>query len=193
MKYITGLALVALASMPAHAQISEVRAGLAQHDLGWATTNAAGDEEALIAINAEIIFDEPEFLRWAFSPQPYVGGTLNLEGRTSYGGAGLMWRQTLSDRVYGDFALGLVVHDGLLSAGDAFDDREVGENVIDVLQRSNFYGSRVLFRPALTIGVRLDEDWAAEVFLEHISHGGLLSDRANEGSDAGGFRVARRF
>ena len=37
------------------------------------------------------------------------------------------------------------------------------------------------------------KDWAAEAFAEHISYGGLLSDGPNEGSDAAGFKLNRKF
>ena len=185
MKLLLGALLCLASSNLAMAQVSEIRAGVAAHDLGWSIINADGDEELSVAINAEIIFEEPEFLKWALTPQPYIGGTLNLEGQTSYGGAGLLWRQNLGEKLYGDFAFGLVLHDGIL--GKTFAER------LETRGNRSFYGSRILFRQQLTLGVTLSDDWAAEAFIEHISHGGLLSDGPNEGSDAAGLRVNRRF
>ena len=185
MKLLLGALLCFASSNVAMAQISEIRAGVAAHDLGWSIINADGDEELSVAINAEIIFEEPEFLKWALTPQPYIGGTLNLEGPTSYGGAGLLWRQNLGEKLYGDFAFGLVLHDGIL--GKTFAER------LETRSTRNFYGSRILFRQQLTLGLNLSDDWAAEAFVEHISHGGLLSDGPNEGSDAAGVRVNRKF
>ena len=175
------------------AQVAEVRAGVTAHDLGWTIINADGDEERSVAFNAEIIFEEPEFLKWALSPQPYIGGTLNVEGNTSYGGAGLLWRQNLGETFYGDFAFGLVIHDGFLDFDDVRSNTSNTADFFDLLRNNNLYGSRVLFRQQLTLGVNLSEEWAAEGFVEHISHGGLLSDGPNEGSDAAGFRVNRKF
>jgi len=195
MKYLLSAALSLASCTSAWAQVEEVRAGVTFHDLGWTTTNAAGDEEKSVAFNAEIIFAEPKFLKWALSPQPYVGGTLNVEGETSYGGAGLLWRQNLGDKFYGDFAFGVVVHDGVLDFGDALATaRERGSsNSFRYAINKNWYGSRILFRQQITLGINLSEDWAAEGFVEHISHGGLLSRGPNEGSDAAGLRVNRKF
>lgn len=193
MKYVLGAFICAAGAMPAFAQVAEVRAGVATHDLGWSIINADGDEERSTAINAEIIFEEPDFLKWALSPQPYIGGTLNVEGNTSYGGAGLLWRQNLGKKFYGDFAFGVVLHDGILDVGDARSGTENVAEFLDNLRNRNFYGSRVLFRQQLTLGIYLSEDWSAEGFVEHISHGGLLSSGPNEGSDAAGFRVNRKF
>ena len=194
MKFLLGALLCFASSTSVLAQITDVRAGAAIHDLGWSIINADGDEEKSVALNAEIIFAEPKFLKWALSPQPYIGGTLNVEGNTSYGGAGLLWRQNLGDKFYGDFAFGVVVHDGILDRDDADaragdDDREF----FNLLFNRNRYGSNVLFRQQLTLGLNLSEEWAAEGFVEHISHGGLLSDGPNEGSDAAGFRLNRKF
>ena len=213
-----GVALAALISLPAQAQVSEVRAGVAKHDLN--VFSAVDQKEASGALQAEIVFDKPNFFKARWAPKPYVGGTLNLGGKTSYGGAGFVWRAGLGERFYGDFAFGLVVHDGALEAPraelspefrdylDTFDGDfpGIGEDpVLDAgfaqffaegrrLRDTNLeYGSRVLFREQLTLGYRIDERWAAEAFFEHISHGHILSDRANDGSDAGGFRVALRF
>lgn len=194
--------------LAASAQISEVRAGLAEHDIR--VIGNIAPRETSVAINAEIIFDEPEFLKWALSPQPYIGGTVNVGGGTSYGGAGLLWRQNLGDRFYGDFAFGLVAHDGTNQSRIPDDLRlaiqgldrnspiplEVRSALSDYfLTRSKTieYGSRVLFRQQLTLGYRIDSQWAAEGFFEHISHGQILSDGPNDGSDAAGFRVNRKF
>lgn len=195
MKILFGALLCAASAVPAFAQVAEVRAGVAAHDLGWTIINVDGDEEKSVALNAEIIFEEPEFLKWALSPQPYIGGTLNLEGRTSYGGAGLLWRQNLGKKFYGDFAFGVVAHDGALDLQDALNKaRAEGSDTpfLDAVSR-NWYGSSILFRQQITLGLNLSENWAAEGFVEHISHGGLLSDGPNEGSDAAGFRVNRKF
>lgn len=193
MKLLLGACLCAASVIPAFAQVAEVRAGVTAHDLGWTIINADGDEEKSVAFNAEIIFEEPEFLKWALSPQPYIGGTLNLEGNTSYGGAGLLWRQNLGKTFYGDFAFGLVIHDGILDIDDARANASNTTELLDILRNSNFYGSRILFRQQLTLGVNISEEWAAEGFVEHISHGGLLANGPNEGSDAAGFRLNRKF
>jgi len=102
---------------------------------------------------------------------------------------------TFHDKFYGDFAFGVVVHDGVLDFGDALATarERSSNNSFRYAINKNWYGSRVLFRQQLTLGINLSEDWAAEGFVEHISHGRLLSNGPNEGSDAAGFRINRKF
>ena len=168
----------------ASAQVAEIRVGLAQFDerildIGFAAQE--GDETSA-AIHGEILFDEPEFLKWALSPQPYIGGAINLEGFTSYGGAGLLWRQNFGGKFYGDLASG-----GLLRTGsnDLFDELFVDGD------REIIFGSRFLFRQQVALGVNLNEDWAAEVFFEHLSNAGL--GFSNEGADSVGFRIVKKL
>ena len=180
-----------LNSTPAFAQISEVRFGISNFDeeildLGISAVNG---RESSVAINAEIIFEEPEFLKWALTPQPYINATLNLEGETSFGGAGLMWRQSFNDKFYGDFSFGLAIHDGTNRV-----DRD-NLNFFEILERADeeiSFGSRILFRQQLTLGYRVTDDWAAEIFGEHLSNGQILGS-VNEGVDILGVKASKRF
>ena len=207
MKIILGAILCALSATTAFAQVSEVRAGIGVHDLRVLSDLSVKEESVMV--NGEIIFEEPEFLKWALSPQPYIGGQLNLGGGTSYGGAGLLWRQNFGKRFYGDLAVGLVVHDGTLEANlptvdidgfDSVDDILADPMVSAILSERRFrrlntleYGSRVLIREQLTLGYRLDDDWAVEGYFEHVSHGNIWTEAKNDGSDSAGFRVNRKF
>lgn len=207
-------------SSTALAQVSEIRIGAQQHDIEFFGLGGKKGKETSAALNAEIIFEEPEFLKWALSPQPYIGGSLNLEGNTSYGGAGLMWRQTLGEKFYFDFAFGLVAHNGtkeierpsyfndaafIASLNAALDgngslteaqlNRISTENgpYFDRLFNEIEFGSRVLFREALTIGLRINDKWATEVYAEHLSNGKILTSGSNEGLDVLGGRLSYRF
>ena len=173
-----------LMPLSAAAQIAELRFGITEFDERTldVSFSAQGGDENSVAIHAEILFEEPEFLKWAFTPQPYINGTLNLEGNTSYGGGGLLWRQNFGDRFYGSIASGIVIHTG--SNEFTFDD------LLDPNRRIIF-GSRFLFRQDGAIGVNLNEDWATEVFFEHLSNAGL--GFVNEGVDNVGFRVVRKL
>ena len=193
--------------MPAMAQVTEVRAGIGAHDLRVLSDQTVKEDSGVI--NGEIIFEEPEFLKWALSPQPYIGGQLNLGGGTSYGGAGLLWRQNFGKKFYGDFSFGVVIHDGTLEADlptiDFNDFESVEAFLADpqaqaILNERSFrrlntleYGSRILLREQLTLGYRLDEKWALEGYFEHVSHGNIWTDGPNDGSDSAGFRVNRKF
>lgn len=187
----TGLIAV-LSATPAFAQITEVRVGISDFDettldLGISAVNG---RENSVAINGEIIFEEPEFLKWALTPQPYINATINLEGETSYGGAGLLWRQTFSDKFYGDFAFGLVVHTGTNVV-----DRDNALSFFEFIELTNeeiSFGSRILFREQLTLGYRITDKWSAEVFAEHLSNGQILGS-VNEGVDILGLKASKRF
>lgn len=210
------LAIVAMA-LPTHAfaQVAEVRLGANFHDIDWTGAGNGNDKERSAALNGEIVFEEPEFLKWALSPQPYIGRAINLEGETSYGGGGLLWRQNLSDKIYADFSFGVVVHDGTLevkpsellqtviddaTAENDFTPEEMAQYALDLAefrarQQSELdFGNRLLFRQQITIGYRWSENWSTHVFVEHLSHGNILtSGKPNEGLDALGMRISRHF
>lgn len=199
----------------ASAQITEIRVGTNIHDIDWTGFGTDGDKERSLAVNGEIVFDSPDILKWAFSPRPYLGASLNLDGETSHGGGGLLWRQTFGDKFYLDFGFGLVIHDGTLevqpsdlvtsvfenpSIGSTLTDTQIAQFNVDVgdfINRRNTeidFGSRVLFREQIAIGYRWSEDWSAHIFAEHLSHGNILvSGRPNEGLDTLGIRFARHF
>ena len=103
-KLLFAISVTAFAST-ASAQVAEIRLGANFHDIDWTGAGSGSDKERSGAINGEIIFEEPEFLKWALTPQPYIGGAVNLGGETSYGGGGLMWRQTFAENFYIDFSL----------------------------------------------------------------------------------------
>lgn len=203
-------------SAPAFAQVSEIRFGAHQHDIEFFGLGGKKGKETSVALNAEIIFAEPDFLKWALSPQPYIGGSLNLEGNTSYGGAGLMWRQTLGDKLYFDFAFGLVAHNGTkeVALPSYFDDPAIVAGIngggltaaqlqrirtenVPYFERLNTeieFGSSILFREALTLGFRVNDRWATEIYVEHLSHGNILvQNEPNEGLDVLGGRLSYRF
>ena len=129
----------------------------------------------------------------------------------------MLWRQTVGKKFYGDFALGLVVHDGttriepsdefvaLLNQANGFETiDDIPEDLLNALISENNqfidrfdteieFGSRVLFRLQGAIGYNFNEDWAGEVYVEHLSNGGVFSDERNDGVNILGLRAARKF
>jgi len=210
MVFVSGFFLVPMSAM---AQIAEVRVGIAEFD--ERTLNLPGAlqfaDENSIALSGEILFEEPEFLKWALSPQPYIGGTLNLEGNTSFGGAGLLWRQTFGKKLYADYAFGLAIHNGtteitpsaevqaLFSNPNITPDNVTPQQLalantfFDRFDNEIEFGSRVLFRLQGTIGYNVNEDWAGEVYIEHLSNGRVFADTINDGVNILGVRAARKF
>ena len=212
----------ALLPMNAAAQIAEVRVGIAQFDERILNLDSDGfgrANESSVSISGEVLFEEPKFLKWALSPQPYIGGSVNLEGNTSFGGAGLLWRQTVGKKFYGDFALGIVVHTGtrnielsdetlaLLRQASEFENfADIPMELIDALDAEGDlrrereateieFGTRGLFRLQGAIGYNVNEDWSGEIYLEHLSNGrGVITrDGVNEGVDIIGVRAVRKF
>jgi len=183
-------------SSTASAQISEVRVGVTEFDertfsLPYSRKRA---NENSIAINGEVIFGEPKFLKWALTPQPYLNATINVEGKTSFGGAGLLWRQSLGDKFYGDFALGLTAHNGTTNIELSGEPTEANLNAFfDRFDDEIEFGSSVLSRQQLTLGYRITEDWAAEGFIEHMSHGWVFDEDINDAVNNIGVKVSRRF
>ena len=209
-RYIA-ITMAACACTTATAQVAEVRVGIGEFaqgivDLG--TQSDSGAERSL-ALQGEVVFDEPEFLRWALSPQPYINATLNLEGETNFLGAGLLWRQSLGEKTYADFAAGGSIHDGSLDIDvDDFVDADGFDFIgfFDERRERREYGTRALFRLQGTLGYRFTEEWAAELFFEHVSNGSgtlydrdfetfgeLLRSRDNDAADTLGVRASRRF
>ena len=219
MKRLILAASLALATaLPAAAQDRlgeqlELRVGVTEHDVSILGLGATKGKENSGAINAELILPETPALKRFLSPQPWIGGTLNLGGKTSYGGAGLLFRQYGGERLYGEWATGLVIHNGELENEPSdflqglqdgtitgpFTDAQVLQAQIDLQDlefrqsRNIEFGGRVLFRNAFTAGYRVNRKLAVEVFVEHLSHGNILANGSNEGLDSWGFRTAVRF
>lgn len=190
-KNLLVITMLLLFSSSAQAQISEIRAGVTEFDeettgINW---GAGGGRENSIGINAEVIFNPLLGNRDKLALHPYIGGMVNLEGDTSYIAAGVMLRKDFGPKFYGDIGIGLALHDGRIQLSDL----PKGER-IDARFNGISFGSDVLFRPAISFGYRIDDQWAAEIFMDHLSNGNVLgSTDINEGVDNLGVRVARRF
>lgn len=170
--------------------LSEGRIGVMQENIcvaGLDCDNA--DKEPGQSINAELLFTSPGFLALIWSPKPYVMGSLNLQGDTSFGGAGLHWSFPVTKNWSFEPSFGYVVHDGVLESpypqgsplGDAFTEDHV------------LLGSRDLFRTTLGVHYDFNETWGAELMYEHLSHGQVLGNGRNQGLDNLGVRLSYKF
>jgi lipid A 3-O-deacylase len=172
----------------AQAQVEEFRIGVLVHDVN-VTGNGAGGKEDGINLNVEVVMASPEFLSWAWSPKPFVNLSLNSEGLTNFGGAGLAWSHDFGDVIYGEIDFGLVIHDGItdLPPNPADPQRILLDSTRVIL------GSDVLFRTVFGLGVHMNENWDGAVVFEHLSHGQILASGRNEGLDNIGIRFSRKF
>ena len=121
-------------------------------------------------------FESPDALGAIGSPQPYIVGSVNTAGDTSFAGGGLAW--TLGDGpVFVRPGVGLVVHDG-----PDFRLSPDGRRRTDL-------GSRVLFEPEIAVGYRATERLSVEASWMHVSHARIFNNGQNPGIDMMGVRV----
>ncbi len=142
-----------------------------------------GKEAGSIDINAELVL--PKFytvpgIADIFIPRLHVGGTGNMDGKTSYGYAGAVWTLNYTENLFGEIFVGGAIHDGQFKGPDP--------------GLSNL-GCRELIHTGVNFGYRFDKSWTTMITFDHLSNGkGTLSDCiANEGINVLGLRVGHSF
>lgn len=202
-------AAVALVSFPAVAQEGARAAGPAGPEIAFGVLahgvrkpfRAAppagfdlyeGEEERGTA-DVQIIYRSSPFTK-VLRPRLTARLQLNTAGRTNFASVGAEWRQhILRNRVYGQAGIGLTLHDGYRHTPDPFVPGLSSAEALrryDLYSRRTAFGSRLLFNPNLSLGVRLNDRWAIEAALEHFSHRRLFS-RQNPGINNLGIRLVR--
>ncbi len=152
--------------------VSEARAGLLDHDAGIFSNRKEGGADA----NAEILFVSPDFLTAAWSPRRDLGIKLNTKDETNQVYGGLTWTYDVTNLLFGDFSFGPDYHDGNLNKSD---------------HQRKALGSPVLFREALSAGLRLDPVNSISLMVDHISNAGLA--KYNGGMEDIGIRYGYHF
>ncbi|MEO0982903.1 MAG: acyloxyacyl hydrolase [Pseudomonadota bacterium] len=190
MKRLACLAAVSLAtSGAASAQlVQEVRAGGLAHNICVVNCDNANQEDGF-NVQGEIVFDRPDFFKYLLKPRPFIVGSVNTAGDTSFGGFGLVWNWDFARKWSLEPSLGYVIHTGELEVPFPIGDPrnlEFDENNI-------LFGSRDLFRTTLALNRDLGDNWGVQVIFEHLSHGQILGDGRNQGNDSLGGRVYYRF
>lgn len=180
--------MAVLSAPAAQAGVDEFHVGVMDHNICVTNCDNA-DKEDGPNVTFQVSFDSPSFLGWAGSPQPYVMASVNTGGDTSYGGVGLEWRWTFTERWALEPGFGVVVHDGATDNPFANGTPEAAafseENVL--------LGSDVLFRTSLGLTYDFDGPWEAGLFFEHLSHGQILASGRNQGLDEFGIRLGYQF
>jgi lipid A 3-O-deacylase len=188
-RFVTSLALAAVPALAAQAGlVDEVRLGVVQHNMCVLDCDNA-DKEGGPNINGEIVFKSPDVLDIIWSPRPYIMGSINTAGDTSFGGVGLEWTWHFAEGWAFEPGVGYVVHDGELEfpypQGDPRNDPISAEKV--------FLGSRDLFRTNLSLNRDINETWGVQLMYEHLSHGQILGNGRNQGLDNIGVRIIYKF
>lgn len=191
-----GLAAVSLLTVAAAApaQAGEFRAGIWEHDAEFFGLGGSKGKETSASVSLDYVWESPDWLSWADSPRPYVGGLVNLDGNTNFVGAGLEWQGNLTDNVYAIYAFGISAHDGTkeVPSPNFETDPVVINNLVNRKAQEIEFGSAVLFRNAFGFGYNFSDDIGVELVWEHLSHAKIF-DSVNEGIDNVGIRVSRRF
>ncbi|HET9511145.1 MAG TPA: acyloxyacyl hydrolase [Sphingomonas sp.] len=203
-------ATVALASAPVAAQDGgrsgpEIGVGIFRHGANF---HPLGDELIFDAPPPDVFYaDSGENgtvdiqllyrtapLTFLLKPRLTAKVQVSTAGRTSFASIGAEWRQhALKNRIYGQVGIGVTIHDGYRFTPDPF---EPGLSNAEAWRRYDIattrvgFGSRVLFNPNASIGVRLSPRWAVEAVWEHHSHRQIFNE-VNPGIDHLGIRLIR--
>jgi lipid A 3-O-deacylase len=170
------------------AGVERVHVGVMAHNIQVIDGKNANKEDGP-AVELQVNFSSPGFLRWAGSPEPYVVGSLNVAGDTSFGGAGLEWNWRFAEGWTVTPGLGYVVHDGELNNPYANGTPEAAA----FFEEHVLLGSRDLFRTSIGLERDFGGGWSGQVFYSHLSHGQILGSGRNQGLDQAGLRIGRRF
>lgn len=189
MKITAFLVASAAVATPAAAQlVEEVRVGATKHNICVNDCNNANKEDGP-NLNGELVFASPDILALLFEPQPFIVGSANLSGDTSFAGAGLLWNFEFADGWSIEPGLGYVIHDGELEPPfPQGDPRNAPFNETTV-----YLGSRDLFRTSVALNRDFGEKWGAQILYEHLSHGQIIGNGRNQGMDTLGGRIYYRF
>lgn len=169
---ILAAAAVGLAvSISAPAQAGEVYGGVYVHAVDTPFTFETG--EGGVDFQLGYRFDPIDGF-WDI--EPYVIGSLNSDGDTSFAGVGISKKLNIG-QVYLRPGVGVVVHD----APSYRVDLERG-------MRTDL-GSRVLLEPEIALGTQVSERVSFEASWVHVSHARIFDSGQNPGIDMMGLRV----
>lgn len=183
----TVLAAVGLLVAPAYAGVDELRIGAVHNvrlDHGDLVDGKEGDN-----IEAELVFDSPDFLNILGSPRPYLVGSGNLEGNTSFGGVGLLWRWNIAHHWAIEPGFGYIIHNG--ERDNPYPDGTPQAAAFE--DEHQLLGSRDLFRTTLALEREFGPHSGVQLYYEHMSHGQILDRGRNQGCDAVGLRYVWLF
>jgi hypothetical protein len=155
----------------------EVRLGAFAHGVG-------GFESGTTSLNAELVFPDPwrgvvadAYRVWL--PRPHIGGSVNLNGKTSYAYVGGLWTVPLPHNFFAEAFVGGAIHNGSLQG-------EPGRAAL---------GCRALFHVGGSLGYRLNERWSVMATFDHLSNGNAVLHGCsnNQGLNEYGVRLGYSF
>lgn len=198
---LVGLAFILLG---ARAAAADVKLGILKHDvtfIGDALGVGASGRESGIDVSLAVYFERPFAKANPFVPRPYLIGSVNSAGDTSFIGGGISYKFNFLHRFYFHPELGLVVHNGEIGFGP-LSETPPDQRMAELQRRSGStqLGSRVLFQPGLSFGMNITQRTAFEFSYLHISNGQILNGHVfgrpgntNGGIDMVGGRLVYHF
>jgi len=172
---------------PACAEIDEFRIGVT-HNFNVEHDQLADGREG-DSVQGELVWSSPELFGIIGSPRPYVVGSLNTEGKTSFVGAGVLWRWNFARHWAFEPGIGFIVHNGELD--NPFPDGS--PQAAQFQSEHQLLGSQDLFRVTLALERSFGEHSALQLYYEHASHGQVLDRGRNQGLNNIGLRYVWRF
>lgn len=168
--------------------VDEVRLGALAHNICVVDCDNA-DKEDGPNISGEIVFTTPDILKFIGKPRPYLVASVNTQGNTSFGAAGLHWNWDFAEGWSLEPGFGYAIHTGEetfpFPQGDPRND--------PVSAKTIYFGSRDLFRSSLALSRDLAGPWGVQIMYEHLSHGQIIGSGRNQGLDNIGVRVSYAF
>lgn len=151
----------------------EIRGGVFAHD-PWSPEQGSAD------LNIEALSPRLYSTGSAWDvliPRAHLGGTINFNGKTSHGYAGLAWTFDITQQFFVEASFGGAIHNG-----------KTGSTIVP---NHNALGCSPLFRESASIGYRITEAWSMMATVEHLSNAGLCSN--NRGLTNAGVRLGYSF
>ncbi|GJD59966.1 acyloxyacyl hydrolase [Methylobacterium frigidaeris] len=171
------------AMVPAYRPPVQPLSIVSEFRIGGSAQDPGSNEKNTSNINGELLFAKPvtglDRFWAAFVPRPTVGGSYNVDGRTSYAYLGATWTFDITDRIFVEGFFGAGFHDG-----------RTGPKLF-VPKTFNSLGCSPLFREAAGIGYRINEHWSIMATIEHMSNAGLCVE--NRGLTNYGGKIAYTF
>lgn len=178
--------------------VSEIVLGGFIHDPGQ-DNNEANTWD----VNLEIIFRkvtfatfENRYLRFLFSPNPILGGSINNEDETHTAYIALNWQHQFENRLFLAGSFGFAVHTGNLDQAERqcapAEGCSLPGNRAFVNTGEVTLGSRILFRESVELGYRVAQRHGISVYFAHMSNASIFDDD-NDGMNFLGLRYRYAF
>lgn len=153
----------------------ELRLGILKHDVAFCGLDHRYEKG--YDVNAEILFESPDYscFRFAFSPRPHLGMSLNTNKGTHQFYLGLTWRIDFLNALFIEATFGGELQTGL----------------IHPVSREKTLGTRFLFRESASLGAQLNDQLSLSVMMDHASNAGITEK--NPGITSIGLRCGYRF